>query len=153
MFGLKRVSAVRVGAWLVVCCLAGCGGSSAPAESKADSDPCADVELDVEKVWSAGIRAEFLGKGGEIAGETRQAVATKLDALSRDWVMLRRSVCLDHFKRQVISQAAYASRAACLDQNLQRQRSLIAALDGGSTADPGAQLQSLSDEVGKCGTQ
>jgi hypothetical protein len=140
--------------WLVLV-LGGCGGSSqAPAEAgKPASDPCADVELDVEKIWSASIRAEFLGKGGAIAGETRQAVATKLDALSRDWVMLRRSVCLDHFKRQVITQQQYASRAACLDQNLQRQRSLIAALDAGGQVELDSELKSVSDEIGQCGTQ
>lgn len=136
--------------WVLVL-LASC--ASAPsAQQGQPADPCADVDLDVEKVWGASIRAEFLGKGGEIAGETRQAVATKLDALSRDWVMLRRSVCLDHFKRQVISKDQYASRAACLDQTLQRQRTLIAALDAGSEAQPDMQLKSLSDEIGRCGT-
>lgn len=138
-------------AWVLVL-LAACASSPPPPQSQA-ADPCADVELDVEKVWGASIRAEFLGKGGEIAGETRQAVATKLDALSRDWVMLRRSVCLDHFKRQVISKDQYASRAACLDQTLQRQRSLIAALDAGGEPQPDAQLESISDEIGRCGTQ
>lgn len=138
-------------AW-VSALLLSCAGSP-PPQGQAGADPCADVELDVEKMWGAGIRAEFLGKGGEIAGETRQVVATKLDALSRDWVMLRRSVCLDHFKRQVISKDQYASRAACLDQTLQRQRSLIAALDAGSEPQPDAQLETLSDEIGRCGTE
>ena len=139
-------------AW-VPALLCSCASSPPPQQGQPGSDPCADVELDVEKVWSAGIRAEFLGKGGEIAGETRQAVATRLDALSRDWVMLRRSVCLDHFKRQVIDKQQYASRAQCLDQTLQRQRTLIAALDAGSEAQPESQLQALSDEIGRCGTQ
>ena len=146
---MKRAMCV---AWLVLC---GCGGSSQPAAQaeKPPADPCADVELDVEKVWSASIRAEFLGKGGVIAGETREAVATKLDALSRDWVMLRRSVCLDHYKREVISKQQYASRAACLDQNLQRQRSLIAALDAGGEVKLEGELKSVSDEIGRCGAQ
>ena len=148
---MKRARAfvvlVGIGCWLL-----SCGGGAAPAQpAKSDSDPCADVELDVEKVWGASIRAEFLGKGGAIAGETRQAVATKLDALSRDWVMLRRSVCLDYFKREVISKQQYSSRAACLDQNLQRQRTLIAALDAGSEAQPDSQLKAVSDEIGRCG--
>ena len=134
--------------------LIGCASRAASADSAGgQADPCADVELDVEKVWSASLRAEFLGKGGAIAGETRQSVATKLDALSRDWVMLRRSVCLDYFKRQVISKQQYSGRAACLDQNLQRQRSLIASLDAGGDVQVESQLKSTSDEIGRCGSQ
>ena len=126
-----------------------CGGSKEPAKS--DQDPCADIELDAEHVWSADIRAEFMGKGAAIGGETRDSVATKLDNLSRDWVMLRRSVCLDHFKRRVISEPQYATRAACLDKSLQRQRSLIASLDSGASVDSKAELQSISDEIDRCG--
>jgi hypothetical protein len=145
----RAVALALVGVWTA------CGGAQpAPAGASAQSgDPCADVELDVEKVWGASVRAEFLGKGGAIAGETRQSVATKLDALSRDWVMLRRSVCLDYFKRQVISKQQYSTRAACLDQNLQRQRSLIASLDAGGDVQLDSALRNASDEIGRCGNE
>ena len=130
-------------AFLALLVVGACAGSQKGASGE---DPCADVPLDAEHVWSAEIRAEFLGKGGTLAGQTREGVATKMDDLSRDWVMLRRSVCLDHFRRQVISREVYVVRARCLDENLQAQRAFIAAPDEG-----GARLQTLSDEIRRCG--
>jgi hypothetical protein len=122
--------------------------SSQPA---ATDDPCADVELDVERVWSASIKAEFLEHGGAIAGETREAVATKLDQVSRDWVMLRRSVCLDHFKRNVIDKDEYVSRTKCFDQTLEKQRALVSSFDSGSNTEGSSSVTALSHEIDQCG--
>src|SRR5690349_19664395 len=89
----------------------GCGSAQTAPES---ADPCADVQLDVERVWSAEIRASFLSQGGSIGGEHREAIATRMDDISRDWAMLRRSVCLDYFRRHLITREEYAKRADCL---------------------------------------
>lgn len=124
-----------------------CGGSRA-APSK---DPCADVELDVERVWSAEIRAEVLGKGGKIGGATRELVATKMDDLARDWAMVRRAVCRDHFERDVITKEQYVARTECLDAILGEQRTLVASLRQGAGDDVTARLTAVSERVGTCG--
>ena len=102
------------------------------------SDPCADFEVEVERVWSASIRAEALDRGGELEIESRRAVVNKLDRISEDWVMMRTSVCRDHFVRELISKAEYAARVRCFDDRLDRQRTLAEALAGG-----GADLASV----------
>jgi hypothetical protein len=38
--------------------------------------------------------------------------------------MLRRSACLDHFKRKVGTDAEYQARVSCFDRVLERQRSV-----------------------------
>lgn len=124
-------------------------GSAQPAP--AQGDPCSDVDLDVERVWSAQIRAEFLQQGGSIGGEHREAVATRMDDISRDWAMLRRSVCLDYFRRHVITRQEYTTRADCLDRNLQSQRSAVTTLKAGAQdADSGAMLDSLTRGMDQC---
>ena len=135
-----------LGALALVACA--CGASQHPG---GEPDPCTDVELDVERIWSADVRAEFMGKGGSIGGQTRQVIATRLDDLSRDWAMLRRSVCLDHFKRHVIAKERYVARAECLDETLAHQRTLISVLhEGSERVDAYARLEELSREVGAC---
>jgi hypothetical protein len=122
------------------------GGQAAPAK-----DPCADVELDVERVWSAEIRAEVLGKGGTVGGSSREVVATKMDDLARDWVMVRRAVCRDHFERAVITKEQYVARTECLDAILAEQRTLVASLRQGAGDDVAARLAAVSERVGTCG--
>jgi hypothetical protein len=125
----------------------GCGSS----QHGSSGDPCADVELDVERVWSADIRAEFLGKGGSVGGQTREVIATRLDDLSRDWVMERRSVCLDRYQRNAISQDAYVARTSCLDDRLAHQRTLVSTLTAGKEGvDASAELAALSQETEQC---
>ncbi len=103
------------------------GGASATPSS---ADPCADFEVSVEKYWSASIRAQALDKGGAVELEKRSGVVNKLDRISEDWVMMRTSVCKDHYVRGVIDQAEYAARVRCFDDRLERQRTLATALTG-----------------------
>lgn len=140
---IGRATSVCV-VWACTAC-----GSSQPAPDH--GDPCADVELDVERVWSAQIRAEFLQQGGAIGGEQRDAVATRMDDISRDWVMLRRSVCLDYFRRHVIDREQYAGRTDCLDRNLQAQRAAVSSLKGGGAgANPTALFTQLNQGIETC---
>jgi hypothetical protein len=57
-------------------------------------------------------------------------VITKLDRISEDWVMMRTSVCKDHYVRSLIDKDEYAARVRCFDDRLERQRTLATALTG-----------------------
>jgi hypothetical protein len=117
----------RIALLLVLLSLAACpksGTSSTPA------DPCADFEVEVERYWSASVRAQVMNKGGELELEQRSGVANKMDRISEDWVMMRTSVCKDHFVRQLITKEQYAARVQCFDDRLERQRTLATALTG-----------------------
>ncbi len=106
--------------------LLACGGSQ-PAPKVAASGPCADFELDVQKTWSAGVKAEVLGHGGEVEARERTSIVTKLDQLSDDWVRLRTATCRDHFDRKLIDADTYRRRVACFDDRLDEQRKIVAA--------------------------
>ncbi|HLT39073.1 MAG TPA: hypothetical protein VK034_22470, partial [Enhygromyxa sp.] len=67
---------------------------------------------------------------GELEIEKRSGVVNKMDRISEDWVMMRTSVCKDHFVRQLISKEQYAARVQCFDDRLERQRTLATALAG-----------------------
>lgn len=122
--------------------LAACGGRQQEATSPGDKDPCADFELDVQKVWSAGIKAEFMGKGGSIRAEEKKSIATKMDQLSDDWVRLRTATCRDHFHRRLIDGETYTKRAQCFDDRLDQQRKIVALANSDAVA-----AQKLADGV------
>jgi hypothetical protein len=113
----------------VLTSLAACDKSGSTSMPPAQ-DPCADFEVEVEKFWSASIRAEVMNKGAELELEKRSGVVNKMDRISEDWVMMRTSVCKDHFVRQLISKEQYAARVQCFDDRLERQRTLATALAG-----------------------
>jgi hypothetical protein len=99
------------------------GQSTAPS-----ADPCADFEVEVEKFWSASIKAQVMDKSGAIEVDRRAGVTNKMDRISEDWVMMRTSVCKDHFVRGMIDKGQYAARVQCFDDRLDRQRTLATAL-------------------------
>lgn len=111
-----------------------CALACANAKRGATSDPCADFEVEVERVWSAAIKAQVMEKGGELEVERRSAVTNKMDHVSEDWVRMRTSVCKDHFVRGLISKDDYAARVRCFDDRLDRQRKLVELLQGGAAA-------------------
>jgi len=130
-------------ALLLLLSLTGCPKSGATATP---TDPCADFEVEVEKHWSASIRAQVMNKGGELEFEQRSGVANKMDRISEDWVMMRTSVCKDHFVRQLITKEQYAARVQCFDDRLERQRTLATALTG-DAADLAAIEGALDDLI------
>lgn len=113
---------------LLLASLSACDKSGSTTSTPAD--PCADFEIEVEKYWSASVRAEVMNKGGELELEKRSGVVNKMDRISEDWVMMRTSVCKDHFVRQLITKEQYAARVQCFDDRLERQRTLATALSG-----------------------
>ncbi|MFV8750752.1 hypothetical protein ACNOYE_09395 [Nannocystaceae bacterium ST9] len=119
-------------------CVGPQGGPGEPA------DPCADFEVEVERTWSASIKAEVMKHGGEIELEQRQAVVNKMDRISEDWVRMRTSVCKDHFVRQLIDKDEYAARVRCFDDRLNRQRTLAETLSGGAAA---GEVEAAIDEL------
>ena len=124
--------------WLAACATGG------PAPAGGSGDGCADFEIEVERYWSASIRAEALKHSGEIEIEKRSGVVNKMDRISEDWVMMRTSVCKDHFVRELITREQYAARVTCFDDRLARQRTLATALTGeGSLAEIEASLDNL----------
>lgn len=152
---LKRSRAILV----LACGLNACGGAEAPAaEHPETGDQCSDFELDVERVWSeqarvrveAGVMNHWQGKlDTEVAEQRAHTLTTKMDDLARDWVMLRRSVCLDHFKRGLGTSEEYQAKAGCFDRLLARQRAVVAELqrdpDAGSSA-----MDGLNQELDRC---
>ena len=54
---------------------------------------CEDFALDAERVWSREqsnrIRVGLLKVGSDSAERTVERIVTRMDAISRDWVMLR----------------------------------------------------------------
>jgi hypothetical protein len=122
--------------------------------SPAAADPCADFEVQVERYWSASIRAQALDKGGEVELEKRSGVVTKLDRIAEDWVMMRTSVCKDHYVRGVIDQDEYAARVRCFDDRLERQRTLATALtDEGDLAEIEGAIDLLLAEPASCDSE
>jgi len=130
--------------------VAGCAGSSDSAKDPSGADACNDVDLQVEKVWSAGIRAQVLGYQGGGSVEERKQVVNKMDAISEDWTRLRRSVCLDHFKRKVISAEKYSTQVKCFDDRLDQQRKLVTLLKGEVTEEARKLTQSLTEAPSAC---
>jgi hypothetical protein len=130
----------RVALLLMLLALSACPKSGSTA-GPGKGDPCADFQVEVDKYWSASIRAQVMDKGGELGFEARKGVANKMDRISEDWVMMRTSVCKDHFVRELISKEQYAARVQCFDDRLDRQRTLATALssdDADLTAIEGA---------------
>ncbi|KIG17852.1 hypothetical protein DB30_02474 [Enhygromyxa salina] len=130
---------------------AGCAGAHRADSSQAD--PCADFQVQVEKYWSASIKANALQHSGEIELEKRSGVVNKMDRISEDWVMMRTSVCKDHFVRALISKDDYAARVRCFDDRLERQRTLAAAIaDEGELAAVEGALDQLLAAPPSCQT-
>jgi hypothetical protein len=122
------------------------------------ADPCKDVELQVERVWSAGVRAQVLGYGGGIEAGERQDIVNKMDAISEDWVRLRLAVCNDFYKRKLITQDDYQRQVKCFDDRLDQQRKLVTLLQGPDTSSASklrqrcrALLVSLDEDRGATG--
>lgn len=111
-----------------------CGASQAGGEG----DPCKDFDLDVKKVWNAEVRLKvdlaIQQLGGEAGVGGSEEVVTRMDDVTRDWVMLRESACNDHFKRKLITAEEYKGKVACFDAFLERLRTMIAALESGDGA-------------------
>lgn len=143
--------ALRKGCFLVAWgASAACAGSGPRAGSPAGSDACNDVDLEVEKVWSASIKAQVLGYQGGGSLEERQKIANKMDAISEDWVRLRRSVCLDHLKRKVISAEEYRAQVKCFDDRLDQQRKLVTLLKSEVTDETRKLAHSLTEAPSAC---
>jgi hypothetical protein len=142
-----RPSARRLAAFVLTSTACVRGGSTAsPA-----ADPCVDFEVQVEKWWSASVRAQALDKGGEIELEKRSGVVTKLDRISEDWVMMRTSVCKDHYVRGLIDKVEYAARVRFFVDRLERQRTLATALTGeGELAAIESMLDALLAQPASC---
>lgn len=133
---------------LAVALGAACGGGQPAAAPKKDA--CADFDLDVEKFWSAGVKAEFMGYGGAAEATSRQKIVTKLDQLSDDWVRLRTATCRDHFDRNLIDAAEYTRRVKCFDDRLDQQRKLVALMKGNDTAGADKLAGALSETPDAC---
>lgn len=120
-------------------------------------EACNDFELDVRKSWNdetrIALRGEVMKWKGDVELEVAKSQATQvettMDNFASDWVRLRKSACLDHFKREVISAEDYQARAACYDEVLLRQRALVqSALAGEETTIEA--FTALADAVSSC---
>ena len=120
----------------------GCAHASSQRAGGADA-ACDDFQTDVEHVWNeqtkVNVRASLMDRwsgelGVDVARQQSESVASKMDRVAQDWVMLRRAACMDHFKRGVGSAEAYQARARCFDDVLQTQRNVLIGLQNGSVA-------------------
>jgi len=134
----------KLAVWALLCAVTcGCG-----AKQDEGAQTCSGFDLDVEKVWNAEIKAKVMGYGGEIGGEMGQKIATKMDNVTRDWVMLREAACRDH-QRGLLSDDEYKAQVKCFDVFLQNQRSLLSALEAGGGGDVASQILA-GQEVSQC---
>jgi hypothetical protein len=124
-----------------------CGAGPAPPQAE---DPCKDVDLQVERFWSAQVKAQVLGYGGGAEASQRQSIANKMDSISEDWVRLRRSTCRDHFVRKTLSTEDYQSQVRCFDDRLDQQRKLVTLLKDGATAEGASLAQQLVGDSNAC---
>ena len=120
------------------------------ASEKPSGDPCTDYEVEVEKFWSASVKAKVMQYGGEASASVAQGVTNKLDRITEDWVMLRTSTCKDHFVRQLITADEYKAKVACFDAQLQRHRTLAETAAAGNLDAADSELQSLLEEPAQC---
>jgi len=122
-------SARRVLPMLVVLVLLSCGGPAPPPSSAVKDPRCAGFELDVERVWNveakAEIKSRFIATGVVYAERMYESVVTQMDDATRDWVMLRESLCTDCLVRGLVPREVYAPVSLCYDTALIRQRTAI----------------------------
>ncbi len=88
------------------------------ARERAQSDPCARVEQQLEGVWDEGVkgrvRAAFLGTGRFYAEATATLVSALLDRHGAEWASMRAEVCVAS-RREPHRREVLALRDACLD--------------------------------------
>ncbi len=116
-----------------------CGGPDpkfARGNPRGKTGPCDDFEKDVDRFWSrstkAEVRAGIIGATGEFARSLVERVVTKMDSVTRDWVMMQESVCKDTVVRKITTPEVYTKVAACMRVALVSQRTLVEAMRGPS---------------------
>ena len=117
-----------------------CGGAETSPNCASTVSPekmCSDFDLDVQKIWNSEIRAKVTmslgGAEGELGRRKAEQVSTKMDQLTRTWVMLKVSACNDYYKRCIISTDEYKQKTQCFDRFLQQQRELLNAIQAGNS--------------------
>jgi hypothetical protein len=140
--------AARFTAALILSAQLGCHSTKGPAQPSAD--PCGDFEVEVERFWSASVKAKVMSYGGEASASRTQGLRNKMDRITEDWVMLRTSTCRDHFTRGLLSAAEYRDKVACFDAQLAKQRTLASLLSDGNLTDAEVELDTLLEEPAPC---
>ncbi|MBN2343967.1 MAG: tetratricopeptide repeat protein [Deltaproteobacteria bacterium] len=109
---LTRPLIIGISLWLF--CLQGC------------AHKCKDFQTDVEEFWNEESRTEvdaaIVQLDVEKGRTTSHAVITKMDDITRDWVMLSEKLCKDCYVREIIPKADYQARSVCFDEFLISQR-------------------------------
>lgn len=118
---------------------------------------CGGQEDALRGVWDrptrATLREAFLGTGLALAPETWTNVEKTLDAWALEWVSTAREVCEATRVRKADSPELYELRRSCLDERLQRLKSLttlFATPDRQVIVNASAAARSL-DPAGVCG--
>ncbi len=103
-----------------------------PGEAQAARGPCDDFDKDVERHWSKStrieVRAGILSVTGDYAHTLVERVVTKMDHITRDWVLMQESVCKDTIVRKITPPEVYTKVAACMRVALVSQRTLVEAM-------------------------
>ena len=148
--------ATKLGAVLVAVLLAGCAGRR-PSES---NGPCDDFALDAEQVWSSTKRRELRSDLEDFAGETQTVnidrIVTKMDAITRDWVMMSRRSCRDTVERETMPKEIYVRVSLCLNAALVQQRTLVTQLeqvDRSSYEHIDRAMLGISEQIATCQNQ
>ena len=88
-----------------------------------------DFDKDVRVLWSRSTKIEVERRHpcvtGKYAESLSERVVTKMDAITRDWVMMQESVCKDTVVRKVTPAEVYTKVAACMRVALVSQRTLV----------------------------
>jgi tetratricopeptide (TPR) repeat protein len=136
---------------LVALALAGCR-----KEPTTNPGMCEDFELDVERVWSTAQRKSVRAGMEALIGSTTvnvERVVTKMDTITRDWVMMSRRACKDTVERKTMPAEVYTRVTLCLDAALVQQRTLITRLehvDMTSYEHIDAAMLDISEQITSC---
>ena len=129
---LMRVSV----AFLLLLGLAGCVSAAPPYSRATQRGTCGDFELDVHKVWSSSQKQQvhlgIISLGSEVFQETALHIETKMDELTRSWVMTQESICKDAVVRGAMPLETYNRMSVCLLTAFISARTLIASLSASS---------------------
>ena len=151
LYAIVATSAVAVSA-----CGAPEGGTST-AEGEDKAAACEDFATDIERLWNDAekgrVHAAVSDAGGDSPEGSAEAVITRVDELSHDWVLLKERFCKDAVIRQTITKEAYFKVSACLDNWLMSMRAIVRSLEsaeGASAERATAALDNLKLELDAC---
>ncbi|MBN2343966.1 MAG: hypothetical protein JXX29_06935 [Deltaproteobacteria bacterium] len=123
--------------------------SCGPTQRGTKSDVCDQFEVDIKKVWNAEVKLQVKAAaktmfGGEAGVQKSEEIATKMDLVTQDWVLLSKKACINHVQLEITTKEEYRKKTECLDKYLMLQRTLLLAIQNNQQAEVDSILEKLS---------